>query len=57
MGNLINVGDYDSSKIKVHAKCRPIQACQPCSLAKSKAASHPASPMQKRSMTLTKKGF
>jgi len=55
MRKLIDVGGYDTEKIKIHSRCRPLQACQPCALAKSKAISHPARPIQKRSMTLTKR--
>ena len=55
MRKLIDVGDYDMEKIQIHSRCRPLQACQPCALAKSKAISHPARPIQKKSITITKR--
>ena len=55
MRKLIDVGEYDSSRIEIHSRCRPIQACQSCALAKSKAITHPARPIQQRSMVLSKR--
>lgn len=54
MKKLIDVGVVDKTVV-LHAKCCPENKCTSCELAKSHAIAHPARPIQKRSILLSKR--
>ena len=54
MKGLIDVGTIDRTVV-LHSKCQPENKCVCCELAKSHSIVHPARPVQKRSILLSKR--